>query len=77
MSKIASDTFSAVSAPIQYASCIAFREGEEIQKYLEGERVILKRLAYWVFEKLTKDCDLLSHRPEGGFYIFLDFEKYR
>ena len=34
-------------------------------------------MGFWIYEQLTKECNLLTHRPEGGFYIFLDFEHHR
>ena len=77
MGNIASETFTAVSAPIQYASCTAFQEGKMIEDYLQGERVILKVLGKWIYEKVTKEANLLTHCPEGGFYIFMDFKNYK
>lgn len=76
---VLSEAFNPVGAAIQHTSCTAFQEaeGEEITKYLEAQRSILNKIGNWCFEKLTKECHLLSHPPEGGFSIFLDFEKYR
>lgn len=66
-----------MSAPIQYASCTAFKEGEKIEEYLKGERIILKVLGNWIYKKVTKEGKLLTHCPEGGFYIFMDFQNYK
>ena len=54
MCAIASETFSAVSAPIQYAAIEAFKRDECIDKYLVKERHILKVVANYTHQELKK-----------------------
>ncbi len=70
---VASETFSSVSAPIQYASVKAFTVNHE--NYLKTSRKILKIVSNFVYEELSSigvDCI----RPQGGFYILCDFSKF-
>ena len=69
---LSSETFSSVSAPIQFASLKAYTCDH--QKYLKYSRKILRIVANFVHIELTMigiDCV----RPEGGFYILCDFTK--
>jgi len=52
MKALASESFSAVSAPIQYASITAFNEGEELKSYLIRSRQILKVVSKYVHKRL-------------------------
>ena len=69
---VASETYTSVSAPIQYAAIRAFEGGAEIEQHLRQIRRILSMLA-------RRSCDILSgagiqtHLPAGGHYLFLDF----
>ena len=53
MCVIASETFSAVAAPIQYAAVTAFSPSEEINEYLSYSRSILKKVGNYVYESLS------------------------
>jgi len=75
MSIIASETYTSVSAPIQYAAITAFNGGDEIEKYLLKSRLVLKELGEYCSRKL-KDAEVKVHKPEGGFYLFLDFSNF-
>lgn len=72
MAVMASETFTATSAPIQYAGVRAFKGGEEIEKYLWTSRWILKKLGNRLQQKLS-DAGIFVPAPEGGFYLFPDF----
>jgi aspartate aminotransferase len=76
MSIVASETFTATSAPIQYAAITAFNGGDDIEAYLIDARRILKALAGYLTDKLHSiNIDIpMSH---GGFYLFPDFESFR
>ena len=76
MARIASETFSAVSAPIQYAACTAFNGNEEIEHYLNASRKILKTVGQFVYRSLTAS-GIEMPAPEGGFYLFPNFEYFR
>jgi len=72
----ASETYSSVSAPIQFGSIRAFRGGQEIENYLIHSRKILKSIGEWVYDQF-KNTKVLLHKSEGGFYIFPDFSLYK
>ncbi|NOR23716.1 MAG: aminotransferase class I/II-fold pyridoxal phosphate-dependent enzyme [Desulforhopalus sp.] len=76
MTVVASETFTSTSAPIQYAAITAFKEHEEIEQYLHHSRRVLAGLGKHLASMLQKvNVQVLS--PEGGFYLFPDFESYR
>ncbi len=76
MAVVASETFTATSAPIQYAAVKAFQGGEEIERYLANCRRILKALTSWICAKLDA-AGVLVARPDGAFYLLPDFEPLR
>ncbi|TVR77679.1 MAG: pyridoxal phosphate-dependent aminotransferase [Chitinophagaceae bacterium] len=76
MCVVASETFTSVSAPVQYAAIQAFKGGSDIERYLTHSRRILSVLGYETASILLKG-GLKLHLPEGGFYHFVDFEPYR
>jgi aspartate aminotransferase len=76
MATVASETFTSTSAPIQYAAVTAFQPNRDLDLYVEQCRIILAALAAAVTEKFTKtEAKVLA--PQGGFYIFPDFDSYR
>ncbi|MCX9084836.1 MAG: aminotransferase class I/II-fold pyridoxal phosphate-dependent enzyme [Candidatus Methanoperedens sp.] len=72
MASVASETYTSVSAPIQYAAVHAFRGGVAIERYLWHARRILSTLGN-ICQKILVDAGLRVHPPEGGFYLLLDF----
>ncbi len=72
MAAVASETFTSVSAPIQYAAIRAFKGGTAIERYLWHSRRILSTLARRIVDMLRKG-GIRVHDPEGAFYLFLDF----
>lgn len=76
MAVVSSETFTATSAPIQYAGVRAFNGGSDIESYLEQSRRILKTLCFSVYEKLTAAGASVAS-PQGAFYIFPDFSAFR
>lgn len=72
MAAVASETYTSVSAPIQYAAVRAFRGGLVIERYLWHARRILSSLGNWCCERL-REAGVRVHTPEGAFYLFLDF----
>ena len=67
---LASETFSAVSAPIQYASIKAY-EHDHVE-YIKYSREILKIVGSYVYENL-KSNKILINKPQGGFYLMPEF----
>jgi aspartate aminotransferase len=75
MASVASETYTSVSAPIQFAAVRAFRGGLTIERYLWHARRILSTLGGWCHEQLAK-AGIAVHAPEGGFYLFIDFSPF-
>jgi aspartate aminotransferase len=67
---LASETFSAVSAPIQYAAIKAYENDHS--DYINKSRNILKAVGNYVYENL-KSNKVLINKPQGGFYLMPDF----
>ena len=67
---LASESFSAVSAPIQYAAIKAYTGDHS--KYIENSKNILKAVGNYVYENL-KSNKILIKKPQGGFYIMPEF----
>lgn len=76
MSVVASETFTATSAPIQYAAVTAFEENEEVEDYLAGCRRVLRYLGKLTHSRLS-EFNVFAPKPEGGFYLFPNFSNYR
>ncbi|MBX3042750.1 MAG: pyridoxal phosphate-dependent aminotransferase [Candidatus Kapabacteria bacterium] len=75
MAIVASETYTSVSAPIQYAAVQAFRGGSEIEEYLWQARKILSNLGKECVQ-ILKRGGVKVYEPTGGFYLFLDFSKF-
>lgn len=75
MAAVASETYTSVSAPIQFAAVRAFRGGVEIERYLWHARRILAALAARCTATLQR-AGLRAHQPDGAFYLFLDFANH-
>lgn len=76
MAIIASETFTATSAPIQFAAVTAFNGGAEIDNYLHNSRRILSYLGSYFYRRL-KQMNINVVQPEGAFYIFPSFTNYK
>ncbi len=70
MKVLASETFSSVSAPIQYAAITAYEK--DISKYVNSSRKILKNVGEYVYNNLRSNKVLIS-KPQGGFYLMPEF----
>lgn len=76
MAAVGSETYSATSAPIQYAAVRAFRGGPEIERYLSAARRVLSCLLGWAARSL-REAGVEVGEPAGGFYLFPDFAPLR
>jgi len=76
MAAVASETYTATSAPIQYAAVRAFKNGTIMEHYLLNSRRILKVLGNAMAQRLL-DCGADVYPPEGAFYLFPDFGAFR
>ena len=67
----ASESFTSVSAPIQYAAVTAFDFGPEVQDYLAHSRRVLRALSMELTRRL-RTAGVCLETPRGGFYLWLD-----
>ena len=67
---LASETFSAVSAPIQYAAIKAYENDHT--KYIKKSKNILSAVGKYVYLNL-KSNKVLINEPQGGFYLMPEF----
>ena len=67
---IVSETFTSVSAPIQFAAVKAY--SEDHSKYLSASRLILETIGNYIFRELTA-IGVKCQKPQGGFYMLCDF----
>jgi len=72
MAAVASETYTSVSAPIQYAAVRAFNGGILIERYLWHVRRILALLAERC-ARILREAGIQVHSPDGSFYLFPDF----
>lgn len=73
---VASETWSCVASPIQYAAIEAYRFGDEISTYVQREREVLSLFGARAAKTLN-DAGVKTADPEGGFYLFPDFDLWR
>jgi len=67
---LASETFSSVSAPIQYAAIKAYSVNHS--EYINNSKKILKAVGNYVYENL-KSNKVTINKPQGGFYLMPEF----
>jgi aspartate aminotransferase len=71
MCVVASETYTSVSAPIQWAALAAYTPTEEMQDYLRRSRLVLTAVGETSY-KILSEAGLNVPKPEGGFYLFPD-----
>ena len=76
LASVASETYTSVCAPIQYAAVQAFRGGVEIERYLWHARRILAALGGECAGMLAS-VGAVVDPPDGAFYLFADFTPLR
>ena len=67
---VASETYTSVSAPIQFAAIKAYTEDHT--QYLINSRKILEIIANYIHQELT-EVKIKCQKPQGGFYMLCDF----
>ncbi len=68
--KLCSESFTSVSAPIQYAAIEAYKGDHS--SYIDNVRKILSCVGNYVYENLNSNKIILD-KPDGGFYLFPEF----
>lgn len=76
LSAMISETFSAVSSPIQYAALEAYQKSAELAPTIEVYNQIHKACSLFLY-KSFREMGLSCPKPEGAFYLFPDFHKYK
>ena len=67
---LASETFSSVSAPIQYAAIAAYKNSHK--EYINISTTILSTVGNYVYDNLISN-KIIINKPEGGFYLMPEF----
>ena len=67
---LASETFSSVTAPAQYAAIAAYENNHD--EYIDNSKNILKAVGEYVYDNL-KSNKVSINKPEGGFYLMPEF----
>ncbi len=70
MKVLASETFSSVSSPIQFAAVSAFKDDHN--DYILKSKMILKAIGEYVYNNL-KSNNIIMNKPMGGFYLMPEF----
>ena len=75
LKSVISETFSAVSAPVQYAALEAYSRFDELREELALNTEIYKYAGLYLYQRF-RDMEMNCPKPEGAFYLFPDFENY-
>ena len=76
LSAFVSETFSCVSAPVQYGALAAFKNYESVRNHVELCRDIHEAAGEFLHQRFL-DIGLNCPKPQGAFYLFPDFENYK
>lgn len=76
MTVVASETYTSISTPIQYAAIKAFEDGPEMSTYLDSMQKILRALLQ-SSEARLQQIGATVPKPSGGFYLFPNFNACR
>lgn len=76
LASLVSETFSAVSAPIQNAALMAYSNDADIQKYIQACTDIHSLCGKYLSQRFNQ-IKITTPDPEGAFYIMPNFEFYR
>ncbi len=76
LKSIVSETFSAVSAPIQYAALAAYGNFQAIRPQIDKTCEIHRFIGHYVYDRFIA-MGLNCPPPEGAFYLFPDFDNFR
>ena len=76
LSAFVSETFSCVSAPVQYGVLPAFENYESVRSHVELCRDIHGAAGNYLHQRFT-EIGMNCPKPEGAFYLFPDFEYFR
>ncbi len=75
MAAVASETYTSVNAPVQYAAVRAFEGGMQMEQYLHHARRLLRALTDDAVKRL-ESADIRVVKPDGAFYLFPDLKPH-
>ena len=75
LKSVISETFSAVSAPIQYAALEAYGNFTAVKPFIEKTCDIYRFVVEYMHSRFI-DMGINCPKPQGSFYLFPDFENY-
>ncbi|NNC70496.1 MAG: aminotransferase class I/II-fold pyridoxal phosphate-dependent enzyme, partial [Flavobacteriaceae bacterium] len=70
-----SETFSAVSSPIQYAALSAYTYNNDLEAYIKDCNKILSEISKYVYTELM-NIGIRCTKPLGGFYMMIGLYNY-
>lgn len=76
LASVISETYSAVSAPIQFAALEAYKNFETIAPFIQRCSEIHNFAANYLYNRFI-EMKLHCPKPEGAFYLFPDFDYFR
>jgi aspartate/methionine/tyrosine aminotransferase len=76
LKSIISETFSAVSAPMQYAAMQAYSRFDEIRDEIRLNTKIYRFASRYLWKRFL-DMEMNCPKPQGAFYLFPDFDNFR
>ena len=76
LKSVVSETFSAVSAPVQYAALKAYSDFDEVRPFVEKTCDIYQYILNYLHNRFI-DMGLNCPKPAGSFYLFPDFDNFR
>lgn len=76
MLTIASNTWSCLAAPMQYASIEAYRPNPDISNYIKDGTAICEIVTKYIHRRL-EDLEIRCLSPKGAFYLFPDWNSDR
>jgi aspartate aminotransferase len=76
LKSVVSETFSAVSAPVQYAALKAYADFEKVRPFVEKTTDIYGYVMNYLHKRFV-DMGLNCPKPAGSFYLFPDFENFK
>ncbi len=71
----ASETYSCVAAPIQYAAVDLFDQWEVMMATIKKQRKVLEFVSSYMIAHLEA-LEIHCSKSDGGFYTFIDFDKH-
>jgi aspartate aminotransferase len=73
---VASETYSCAPTPIQIAAISAYGNVDLVQPFIKKQVHLLKQVSDWCSNRLIEAGVQLSP-AQGGFYLFVDFSKFK